>query len=197
MEIIWNSNSTFTISSTNGTLLINPSSEDHIKKASILVYSESSSNVEDTRKTFEHAYDVSWPGEYEAQNTLIVGVEGSTTRKDSLETMYAITVPESITVGYIGDISERPASKSIEKLGNIDILLLAIDERNELKSKDFVGIIEEVEAKIVIPFYTNEGSLASFSKALAEALPEAQKSLKIQKSQLADGATTYITLLAS
>lgn len=196
MEIIWNSNSTFTISSTNGTLLINPTSEDHVKKASVLVYSGSSNNVEDTRDTFEHAYDVSWPGEYETQNTLIVGVEGATSKKNSLEVMYAITVPENITIGYIGEISERPASKSIEKLGNIDILLLAIDERNELKSKDFVGIIEEVEAKIVIPFYTNEGSLELFSKALAEALPEAQKSLKIQKSQLSDASTAYITLQA-
>lgn len=196
MEIIWNSKNSFTISSTNGNILINPAKEQ-ASKAHVIMHSSASSNVEAVRNPITDNYDVSWPGEYEANNALIVGVEAPHNDAGTLETMYSITVPEGITVGFIGAVDKRPESKSIEKLGNIDILLLSIDENSEVKAKDMVGMIEEVECKIAIPFYTKEESLAAFSKALAEALPEAQKSLKIQKSQIATEGTTYALLQAS
>lgn len=195
MEIIWNSHHSFTITSSNGTVAINPGSED--TKAQVVIHSNASSNVEAPRDAASSKYDVSWPGEYETNNTLIVGVEAPHSSKDTLETMYSITFPEGITVGFIGAVAKRPESKAIEKLGNIDILLLSIDENSEVKAPDMVGMIEQVECRIVIPFYTKEESLASFAKALAEALPEAQKSLKIQKSQIASEGTTYTVLQAS
>lgn len=197
MEITWNSNNSFTITSNNGTVRINPSSKEAASKANVLIHSNANANVEAPRDPVSSVYDVSWPGEYETQDCLVVGVEAPHSSDDVLETMYAITLPEGITVGFIGAVAKRPESKSIEKLGNIDVLLLSIDEHSEMKAQDFVGIVEEVEGRIVVPFYTKEESLASFSKALAETLPEAQKSLKIQKSQIATEGTTYVVLLAA
>lgn len=194
MEIIWNSKNSFTITTNNGTILINPASREASKDADIVLFSNAASNVEKTRERASDNYEVTWPGEYEANNILVVGVEADHDDEETLETMYSITTPEGISLGFIGAVTKRPDSKSLEKLGNVDILLINIDESSDVKSKEMVGMIEVVESKVVIPFFSNEDSVASLVKALAEPLPEAQKSFKVQKSQIDTEGTSYILL---
>lgn len=127
-------------------------------------------------------------GEYEVKGMFVHGVRAP--RKDGTDhTIYRISA-EGIRIAFLGAIDRELKDKELEKLGNIDILILPVGGNSVLSKEKANDVVSQVEPRLVIPSYFDTKGVKmkldgvdGFCKELSCPTEEVNK-LKISKSSL-------------
>ncbi len=147
------------------------------------------------------------PGEYEIGGLFITGVAAFADRKHGAERgqtiLYALDY-ETITVAHFGMLGHVPTQSTIERLGNVNILLLPIGIPGALSPAMAAEVVNMVEPNIVIPmqyktaslpFTVERRTLHPFLKEMGAQAIEPQATLKCSARDLPE-ETKIIVLQA-
>jgi L-ascorbate metabolism protein UlaG (beta-lactamase superfamily) len=138
---------------------------------------------------------ISGAGEYEIKDVFIRGIPAfhdPAFGKDRGEvTIYTIE-SEGIRICHLGDLGQKELTEDqVEKIGNIDILIIPVGGTYTISSKEATKIIPQIEPKIVIPMHYHipklkiklEG-LEKFLKTMGVKSPEILNKLTIKKKDM-------------
>ena len=100
---------------------------------------------------------VSGPGEYEIKEVFIKGIpafhDDSEGKERGINTIYTIEA-EGLRFCHLGDLGQKQLTdEQLEKIGNIDILMIPVGGVYTLDSAQSQRIISQIEPKIVIPMH--------------------------------------------
>ncbi len=215
MTISWFGQSCFRIEAKKGSILIDPFSPDiglrppKIKDDLVLVSHEhyDHNNTESAGPTeflggLKHRQEttprepfiIRTPGEYEKNGIAVLGVRSFHDKSEGKErgpnTIYVIK-SEDMSVCHLGDLGqEKLTEQQVEEIGDVDILMIPVGGNYTINHKEAVGVISQIEPKIVIPMHYKVKGLESdiegadkFVKELG-LTPEPADKFKIAKKTL-------------
>ena len=200
MTITWYGHSCFRLESKDVLLLTDPFSPEiglrppKIKDNIILISHQhyDHNNIEGAPPD---TFLIKGPGEYEVKGVFIKGIQSfhdkSQGQERGLNTIYVIKM-EDMVLAHLGDFGEgRLSEEQIEKIGDVDALMIPIGGTYTLNYKEAVEVINQIEPKIVIPMHYKVQGLKldidgpeKFLKEMSLAPEKAEKSYKIQKKNL-------------
>jgi L-ascorbate metabolism protein UlaG (beta-lactamase superfamily) len=147
------------------------------------------------------------PGEYETKGAFIYGIpswhDTEEGKVKGANTMYRINV-EDMNIVHLGDLGQDLTDEQLEKLSNVDILMIPVGGVYTIDAKRANEIINKIEPRIVIPMhYQIPGlkfksggkldSLDSFLK-ISGLTPETVDKFKISKKDLPAEETKLIVI---
>jgi L-ascorbate metabolism protein UlaG (beta-lactamase superfamily) len=141
------------------------------------------------------------PGEYETKEVFIEGIPISSEKEKSLNTIYTLET-EEMRICHLGALSQKELTDSqIEKIGDIDILMLPIGGGDSISSKEAIKIMSQIEPKIIIPMYYQIAKLRlklegldKFLKAMGVKKVEPLPKLSIKKKNISPDEAKIIIL---
>lgn len=147
---------------------------------------------------------ISQPGEYEIKNFFIYGIPSFHDNKKGAERgnniIYRIEA-EGLSIVHLGDIGHILSDEEVEKLDNVDVLLIPIGGNYTIGVKEAEEIINQLEPRIVIPMHykipglkVDIDPLDKFAKEMGVGKKEALPKLKISKKDLPQEETQIIIL---
>lgn len=208
MEIKWHGKRCFTVKGKNTTIVIDPIADrDHTLKKVDADTVLLSNDYEDQAKLVEgseKAEKINWPGEYEIRGASIMSIPAYTKEKEDGDTSKGRIIilsfmVDSIRVCHLGLIGEELDEETIEKIGDVDVLLLPIAGKRSLEPKKAHEIVEKIEPRVVIPMnYDNDSQLEPMVKEMGVSDPEKLDSYEVtSKTQLPDEKTDFVILNVS
>ena len=118
-----------------------------------------------THNHFDHHYiegvsgyklHIDGPGEYEIANVFVTGIQVFHDNKNGEErginTIYLIEI-DGFSVLHLGDLGHELSKESMEKLPNIDILLIPVGGFYTINSGVAAKVVSSLEPSIVIPMH--------------------------------------------
>lgn len=112
---------------------------------------------------------VETPGEYEMSDTFIYGAK---TYHDDQEgkdrgdnTIFQIDM-DDFSLLHLGDLGHELATETMEKLTDIDVLMIPVGGVYTIDAKTAVKVISSVEPSIIIPMHYQTEDLTGLSKKL-------------------------------
>lgn len=216
MEITWFGQACFSIKSKEARIVTDPYNDQYgLKvpknlKADIVTVSHEHfdhNNVSAVSGVAEGQapFIIKSPGEYEVNNIEIIGVPSfHDTEKGSLRgnnTIYIFHL-EDMGVCHLGDLGHTLIDEELEKLNQVDILLVPVGGTYTIDAQKAVEVTNQIDPKIVIPMhYQIEGlstrlGIEGVDKFLKEigAGYQPQDTLKISKNELPQEERKIITL---
>lgn len=180
MEIRLINNRTALIKGKNESVILNPTLE------------EIKSNKTNSRVVLvtEKKYDqfglngekviIRGPGEYEVGGIEVTGLSGG-----EGQTIYIITV-DGVDVGVVGNLSVELTDKKIERVAEIDVLVVAL---GNMTNKTILKWAKKWGANYVIPmnYEDKEGAVKSFLDEADREDLEPVEVLKVEKDNLPEG----------
>lgn len=205
MQIIWHGQSFFRILTKRGkeklvNIVIDPFDEKIGLKtpsleADILLITHHHHNHDNVEAIKGKPFLIDGPGEYEIKEVFIQGIpafhDNIGGKKRGLNTIYTIET-KKIRLCHLGDLGQKELnSEQLEKIGNIDILMIPIGGTYTISAREASKIISQLEPKIVIPMHylipklkiKLEG-LNKFLKIMGIKRPEILKKFSIKKKDL-------------
>ncbi|MEK7791433.1 MAG: MBL fold metallo-hydrolase, partial [Deltaproteobacteria bacterium] len=168
MVITWYGQACFKIQSGERTLVLDPFAKSigltppGISADVVFVTHEHSdhSNVKSIKGDF---FLINGPGEYEVKGVKATGIlsfhDNEKGVKRGLNTLYLIEV-EGIRILHCGDLGQDQLENSqLEEIGEVDILMIPVGGFFTIDAKAAVGIVNQVEPKIVIPMHYKVANL--------------------------------------
>ena len=145
----------------------------------------------------EDGFLISNPGEYEIKEVYIKGISS-----EQNNVIYVIE-SEDITVCHLGHIQQKELnSEQLEKIGEIDILIIPIGNEKLLDKRVITSLINQIEPKIVVPIgyklnsSTSESpELKSFLKMVGQTGIAGQDKLSIKKKDLFNNEESKVIIL--
>ena len=191
MQIIWHGQSCFQIISSQGknnhvNIVIDPYSEDiglKIPKleADIVLTTHSHHDHNNVKAVGGNPFLVQGPGEYEIKEVFIQGIpsfhDSSLGTERGLNTIYTIEA-EDLKLCHLGDLGQKElTSEQIDKIGQVDILMIPIGGIYTISEKEAVKIMSQIEPNITIPMHYQIPKL----KLKLESLDKFLKTMGIKK----------------
>lgn len=127
---------------------------------------------------------VSWPGEYDFGGISVRALG----QQDGKQVSYAC-VAEAVCVAFVGAPVLEWSDTDIEKLGEVDVLVVAAADPKKVQV-----LIEEIDPRMVVLFEVEKGDLAGVAKACGLAKIDAVKDVKIKKSGLPQDTREVVVL---
>jgi len=164
------------------------------KKESILIDPQESSEITERIVIYSKKRDIvpkidekviiAGPGEYEVGGVEIVGIRSG----DEGDLIYLLAV-DGVKIGLLPNSENKINDKKIDRIGELDVLLVNIDEKNGGSAKFILGIARKLGANYVIPFGYSEGneSIKGFLDESDDEGKEEVDSLKVEKMELPEG----------
>lgn len=205
MQIYWFGQSCFQLVSTYNRqktvkIVIDPfSSEIGLRlpslEADIALISHDHYDHNNLSKVRGNPFLIREPGEYELKGVFIQAipsfhdeVQGKERGKNLIFTLET----EDLEICHLGDFGQKQLSDAqVQKIGPVDILMIPVGGVYTIDGHRAQKVIAQLEPKIVIPMHYSLPklkikleSLDKFLKAMGQALPPAEKKLKIQKKDL-------------
>ena len=205
MQVIWKGQSFFQILIQRGKesvvkIAIDPYDEQIGLKpptleADILLISHSHYNHNNIKAVSGNPFIIEGPGEYEIKGIFIQGISSFHDNVQGKErgenTIYTLE-SEGIKICHLGDLGQKELTdEQLEKIGEIDILMIPVGGIYTISAKEAAKIISQVEPKIVIPMHYHipklkiklEG-LDKFLKMMGVKAPEVSKKLSVSQRNL-------------
>ncbi|MFA5020900.1 MAG: MBL fold metallo-hydrolase [Patescibacteria group bacterium] len=142
-------------------------------------------------------YVIVHPGEYETKDVFIYGVS-ALAGKNKL-TLFKI-FSEDISIAHLSGLASTLNEEQIDRLGNVDILLLPVGGGDALEAKKAVEVVSQIDPRLVIPMnYRLDGQksdlapIEDFLKA-SGLRSEKMEKLKVAKKDLMTEETKIIIL---
>ncbi len=147
---------------------------------------------------------INGPGEYEIGDVLIIGMATYHDQTEGKErgknTVYLMDIDE-VAVCHLGDLGHALTSGQVEKLGNVDVLLLPVGGVTTIDAAVAAQIVRQLEPKVVIPMHYKTAELNRELEPLEKFLKEmgvketnSQPKLSVSRSSLP--ATLQVCLLS-
>ncbi|MFC1633014.1 MBL fold metallo-hydrolase [Patescibacteria group bacterium] len=147
---------------------------------------------------------ITGPGEYEIAGISIQGIQtfhDNTQGKDAgLNNIYVMDV-EGVKVCHLGYLGHSLTDKQLEKIGEVDVLLVPVGGGNGLDTKKAVSVTGQIEPRIVIPINyklpkikAKLSALEPFLKEMGATGAEATNKLSLRKSNLPSEDTEVVVL---
>lgn len=134
------------------------------------------------------------PGEYEVGGTFVYGIQSVHDQKEGQERGSNIIFrfeAEGMSVGHLGDLGRQLSVEEMEKLENVDILLVPVGGGTTLPLKAMVEIVGELEPRVVIPMHYKLPEIKApmegadkFLRELGVGKSEPENKLKISRKDL-------------
>ena len=96
------------------------------------------------------------PGEYEVGGTFVYGIKSVHDEKEGRERGANIIYrfeTEGISVVHLGDLGRQVTTEEMERLENVDILMVPVGAGTTMSLKAMVEVVGELEPRIVIPMH--------------------------------------------
>lgn len=199
MEITWLGHSCFKIDDKDTSIVIdpyNPSIGLKLPKkfeANILLITHDHGDHNYKEGVSGNPYTISCPGEYEIAGATITGISAFHDKKQGQElgkiTIFTIEF-EDITICHLSDLGQDLTDDEIDKLGDIDILMIPVGGKYTISGEEAAKIVGEIEPKIIIPMHYKipglKKDLGSLDKFLEKTpgKPEEMDKLKIKVGNL-------------
>ncbi len=168
-------------------------------EADILLESCPNRNYSDVKGD---AFLITGPGEYEIKDVFIQGIKFFDLEKKTF-TIYTIET-EDIKICHLGRLSSKELDNGIlEKIGNIDILMIPVGDGDALSGQEATKIINQIGPKLVIPMYYQIPKLSKslkletvdkFLKAMGKKSIEPQNKFSIKKKFLPKDGLEIVVL---
>lgn len=208
MIINWLGHSFFKIETQNNVIAIDPFNEEKVGvkpsrfKASISLSTHDHMGHNNLDLIMGDPFVLKTPCEIEINDIFIKGIESSHngTNDDLIKNTIFIIDSEEIRLVHLGDYSDKKIKDNLlEKLGNVDILLLPISDKKGGKLVEEAGsIVKQIEPKIVIPMHYDpkkeKDILDRFVKEVG-AKPEELDKLNIRKNNISEDEDSPIQLI--
>lgn len=115
------------------------------------------------------SFVVTTAGEYETKDVYIEGIQTLHDEKDGSErgknVMYQIHI-DGFTVLHMGDLGHELSKETLEKLVEIDVLLIPVGGTYTIDAKTAAKVISSVEPAIVVPMHYRIKGLKGLSEEL-------------------------------
>lgn len=162
MVLTWLGHSCFRLEGKGISILIDPFSKEiglrvpRIKDNLVLV----------THQHYDHAnlesvegetMIIDGPGEYESGGAYVHGISSFHDHSEGIErglnTIYVIKL-EEITICHLGDLGQEELNdQQLGQIGNVDVLLIPVGGKYTINYKEAVGIVGQIEPKIIVPMH--------------------------------------------
>lgn len=166
--------------------------------ADIVTVSRNDDNHNNAEALRGEPFIIHSPGEYETKGVFVYGVPVVMEKEQDQLTIYKI-ISEDVSVAHLGDLSQLLNDEQLDKLGNVDILLISAGNAN-LNGKKAAEIIAQIEPRLVVPMnYKVTGQKTMLNTAddflkNCNLKSETMEKLKIAKKDLMGEDTRVIVL---
>lgn len=195
MDITWHGNSCFTLKDKSVTLVINPDKEAGALKGDGVLTSlaEETAEVKDCGKVFD------WPGEYEYKDVPINAFQAWTAEKDNKDAEKTIIFAFKIIgikVCHLGKLGHNLTDEMINKIGDVDILMMNGSPESNLGVKKALEVVEAIEPRAIALYGTEDPS--AFLKELGAGDVETQDKVTLKSAaDLPDDKRAYFVFARS
>jgi len=208
MHIIWYGQSCFQINtsqnkSEKSVILIDPfSKETGLRlpkiKADIVLFTHKSEHLLKPKEVSGSHFLITGPGEYESREIFIEGIANKST-------FYTIET-EKMRLCHLGGLEERElTSEQLDRVGNIDILMIPVGGAGIISWKEALGIVSQIDPRIVIPMNYQIPKLKlsgkeklegvdKFLKGMGKQTVEFQDKLVIKRKDLSQDGVEIVVL---
>jgi len=94
------------------------------------------------------------PGEYEIKGASIVGCRSFHDKEEKEQNIIYIMEVDKIRICHLGDFGQdKLEDKQVEKIGNVDILMIPVGGNYTIEAKKAVKIVNQIDPSIVIPIH--------------------------------------------
>lgn len=213
MVITWYGQACFKIQSGDKTLILDPFAKSigltpPSIQADIVLVTHEHSDHNNIKAIKDDYFLVNGPGEYEIKGVKVKGITSFHDKEKGvsrgLNTLYLIEV-EGIKILHCGDFGqERLEDIQLEKIGGVDILMVPVGGFFTIDAKEAMGIVKQIEPKVVIPMHYKISNLAvkelegvdNFLKEFGEedAVPKDKYTIK-QKDFSGDEENTKVVVM--
>lgn len=196
MNITWFGQSCFRVEAKEGSVLIDPFSNEtglrppRIKDDLVLVTHEHYDHNA-TQDVPDDSFVIRGPGEYERKGISVRGIASFHDDQEGAErgfnTMYLIKA-EDLTICHLGDLGQKALDdEQVQAIGNVDVLLIPVGGTYTIDAKQATHVIAQIEPKIVVPMHykipkLTIPNLQSVDVFIKEVGLEAQKGEKLKVS---------------
>lgn len=193
MEITWHKETCFRIKGKKVTVVVNPQKD---MKGDIVIKSvpaDADVEVEGAERTFD------WPGEYEIKDVPISGFQAWTKSEDGKptgdETVIFRFDVDDVSCCHLGELGHKLTNEMVDKIGNIDVLMIKIGEDSNLSKSQALDVIESIEPRVVIPMGGN-GVVAALNEWGIEGAHKEEKLSLSSRNDLPSDQLKYVVLEA-
>jgi len=204
MEITWHGERCFTIKGEDTSIVIDPYEKgEHLLKqvdADTVLLTDDYEGMAVLREGAKKSQIINWPGEYEVKGVAVVAIPSYT--KENLEEdtkkariiLFSFMV-DGIRMCHLGTLGGEVDEETIEKIGNIDVLMVPAAGEEVLDSKKAHEVIESIDPRIVIPMNYKGEEVDALLKQLGITDPRKEETLTISgKGQLPEEKTEFVLL---
>lgn len=201
MEIQFKGHSCFTIKNDNGIQIItDPYAKAKELRGEIITISHQSPNHNNLQAVGGNPKILDWPGEYEIEGIAITGITANDEKNLQENIIFKFNI-DRIKICHLGDFNRKLTDELLDKIGNIDILIIPVGGGNSLNAEQAKEIIEEIDPRIIIPMHylseeqdTALGTLQDFLRKMGKNEVEAQNIFKITRTQLPEDTSEIVVL---
>lgn len=201
MEIQFKGHSCFTLKNENGIQIItDPYSGAKELRAEIVTISHQTPNHNNLGAVSGNPKVLDWPGEYEIEGIAITGISANDEKKLQENIIFKFII-DRIRICHLGDFNKKLTDELLDKIGNIDILIIPVGGGNSLTAEEAKEVIEEIDPRIIIPMHylmedqdTELKPVQDFLRKMGKGEIEAQNIFKITRSQLPEDKSEIIIL---
>jgi len=163
--------------------------------ADILLITHSHHDHNNKKAVKGNPFLIEEPGEYEVKDIFIQGIpsfhDEEEGKKRGQNTIYTIEA-EDIRICHLGDFGQKElSSDQLEKIGDIDILMVPVGGIYTINSKGAAKVISQIEPRLVIPMHYHIPKLKikletldKFLKEMGQKSSQPQPKLLIKKKDL-------------
>ncbi|MBK9710056.1 MAG: MBL fold metallo-hydrolase [Kouleothrix sp.] len=127
-------------------------------------------NVAAVKPMRERLFTIEGPGEYEVGGVLITGVRTYHDKQKGAElgsnTAYVIHL-DDVVFCHLGDLGHELTTHQIDEIGTVDVLFVPVGGGETIGPAEAVGVISQIEPRIVVPMHYALPGQRSFSVDLA------------------------------
>jgi len=215
MTIIWHGQSLFEITTSRGknnqvNIVIDPFSQEvglRLPKLepNIVLSTHEHYDHNNVKAVGGNYFLIEGPGEYEIREIFIQGIpafhddlQGKERGKTTIFTIEA----EELRLCHLGDLGQKELTPDqLEKIGEIDILMIPIGGNYTISGKEAVKIMSQIEPKIIIPMHyalpklkVKLEGVEKFLKTMGIKKIEPVNKLTIKKKELLEEEAKIIVL---
>lgn len=209
MEISWLGHSCFRIRGSHGVIITDPFPPEtgYIlgkPTARVVTVSHQHPNHNYTQGIAgDQTKIVTRPGEYEISDILILGIktyhDNEQGKQRGNNIVYLIETDE-VSVCHLGDLGHILTSQQVEKLENIDVLLLPVGGVNTINAVMAAEVVRQLTPKVVVPMHCKTPLLKNieldtvdrFFQEIGVGNVTLQPKLSITKSSIPETMQVYL-----
>jgi L-ascorbate metabolism protein UlaG (beta-lactamase superfamily) len=211
VDITWYGHSCFRLRGRNAAVVTDPyppSLGPKLKlEADIITVSHGHDNHNHVQSVGKEPFLIEGPGEYEVSGVTILGIptfhDAQKGAVRGRNTVYLIDV-DDVKICHLGDVGHALDATQLERLGNIDVLLVPVGGGATLDATKGAEVVRQVEPRFVLPMHYELPSVKLELQpvdrflqemGVAEAEADPQPKLTVHASSSAGEGETKVVVL--